>query len=52
MKAEAPGVGVSDPTKRILRGLDGLGYDEFEEVVQSIAEAADRWDDKLAAELA
>jgi hypothetical protein len=37
---------------RILRGLDGLDYEEFEDVVQSIAEAADRWDDKLAAELA
>ena len=37
---------------RILRGLDGLTYEEFEDVVHSIARAADRWDDKLAAELA
>ncbi len=37
---------------RILRGLEGLDFDEFEDVVHSIAQAADRWDDKLAAELA
>jgi hypothetical protein len=37
---------------RILRGLDGLGYEEFEESVDSIARTADKWDDKLAAELA
>ena len=37
---------------RILRGLDGLGYDEFEDLVHSIAETADRWDDTLSAELA
>ncbi|MGE0548042.1 MAG: type III secretion system chaperone [Kofleriaceae bacterium] len=36
---------------RILRGLDGLSYDEFEDIVHAIAEAADRWDDKLAVEL-
>jgi hypothetical protein len=37
---------------RILRGLDGLDYEEFDELVHSIASTADRWDDKLAAELA
>jgi hypothetical protein len=37
---------------RILRGTEGLGYEEFEDLVHSIAEAADRWDDRLAAELA
>ena len=37
---------------RILRGLDGLDYEEFEDLVHSIATAADHWDDKLAAELA
>lgn len=37
---------------RILRGLDGLDYGEFEDLVHSIAQAADKWDDKLAAELA
>jgi Tir chaperone protein (CesT) family len=33
---------------RILRGLDGLDYEEFEDLVHSIAQTADRWDDKLA----
>jgi hypothetical protein len=33
---------------RILRGLDGLDYDEFEDIVHTIAQAADHWDDKLA----
>ena len=37
---------------RILRGLDGLDYEEFEDIVHSIAKTADHWDDKLAAELA
>jgi Tir chaperone family protein CesT len=36
---------------RILRGLDGLDYEEFEDLVHSIARTADHWDDKLAAEL-
>ncbi len=36
---------------RILRGLEGLDYDEFEDLVHSIAKTADHWDDKLAAEL-
>ena len=35
---------------RILRGLDGLDYDEFEDLVDSIARTADRWDDELAEE--
>jgi hypothetical protein len=33
---------------RILRGLEGLDYEEFEDIVHSIAQAADHWDDKLA----
>jgi hypothetical protein len=33
---------------RILRGLDGLDYEEFEDIVHSIAQVADKWDDKLA----
>jgi hypothetical protein len=33
---------------RILRGLDGLDYEEFEDLVHSIAQAADHLDDKLA----
>ncbi len=37
---------------RILRGLEGLDYEEFEDIVDSIAKTADHWDDKLAAELA
>ena len=37
---------------RILRGLDGLDYEEFEDIVHSIAKTADHWDDKLKAELA
>lgn len=36
---------------RILRGLDGLDYEEFEDLIHSIARTADHWDDKLAAEL-
>lgn len=34
---------------RILRGLEGLDYEEFEDIVHSIAQAADRWDTQLAA---
>ena len=34
---------------RILRGLEGLDYEEFEDIVDSIARTADRWDDQLAA---
>jgi hypothetical protein len=33
---------------RILRGLDGLDYEEFEDIVHSIAQAADHWDDKVS----
>ncbi|HEX5059113.1 MAG TPA: type III secretion system chaperone [Kofleriaceae bacterium] len=33
---------------RILRSLDGLDYEEFEDIVHSIAQTADLWDDKLA----
>ncbi len=36
---------------RILRGLDGLDYAEFEDLVHSIAETADAWDDRLKHEL-
>lgn len=34
---------------RILRGLEGLDYEEFEDLVHSIAQTADHWDDKIAA---
>ena len=37
---------------RVLRGLEGLDYEEFDELVHSIAESADAWDDRIAAELA
>jgi len=33
---------------RILRGLDGLDYEEFEEMMHSIAQTADHWDTKIA----
>ncbi|HEY5948479.1 MAG TPA: type III secretion system chaperone [Kofleriaceae bacterium] len=33
---------------RILRGLDGLDYEEFEDLVHSIAQTADNWDDKIS----
>ncbi len=36
---------------RILRGLDGLDYEEFEDIVHSIAKTADHWDDKLKNDL-
>lgn len=32
---------------RILRGLDGLDYEEFEDIVHSIAKTADSWDDRI-----
>jgi hypothetical protein len=38
---------TNDLYLRILRGLDGLDYEEFEDIVHSIAQAADHWDDKL-----
>jgi hypothetical protein len=34
---------------RILRGLDGLEYAEFEDLLHTIATVADEWDDKLRA---
>jgi len=37
---------------RILRGLEGLDYAEFEDLVHSIAKTADAWDNKLKTELA
>ena len=33
---------------RILRGLEGLDYEEFEDLVHSIAQTADHWDDQIA----
>lgn len=33
---------------RILRGLEGLDYEEFEDSLHSIAQTADHWDDKIA----
>ena len=32
---------------RILRGLEGLDYEEFEDIVHSLAQQADHWDDQL-----
>lgn len=37
---------------RIYRGLEGLDYEEFEDMVHTIAHTADHWDDRLAKELA
>ncbi len=37
---------------RIFRGIDGLDYEEFEDLVHSIAHTADHWDDRLAKEFA
>lgn len=34
---------------RILRGLEGLDYTEFEDMLHTIATVADEWDDKLKA---
>jgi hypothetical protein len=39
---------TGDVYLRILRGLDGLDYEEFEDLVHSIARTADHWDDQLA----
>jgi len=36
---------------RILRSLDGLDYEEFEDLTHTIATVADEWDDVLAKEL-
>jgi len=35
---------------RALRQLDGLDYEEFEDLVHTVASVADEWDDKLIAE--
>jgi hypothetical protein len=32
---------------RILRRLEGMDYDEFEDLLHTIATVADEWDDKL-----
>jgi hypothetical protein len=37
---------------RIYRGIEGLDYEEFEDMVHTIAHTADHWDDRLAKELA
>jgi hypothetical protein len=34
---------------RILRGLDGLDYAEFEDMLHTIATVADDWDDRMRA---
>jgi hypothetical protein len=36
---------------RIFRGLPGLDYEEFEDILHSIAKSADHWDDTFASEL-
>jgi hypothetical protein len=36
---------------RIMRSLDGLDYEEFEDLTHTIAMAADEWDGKLAKRL-
>ena len=38
---------TGDVYLRILRGLDGLDYAEFEDMLHTIATIADEWDDKL-----
>ncbi|HEY4238529.1 MAG TPA: type III secretion system chaperone [Kofleriaceae bacterium] len=40
---------TGDVYLRVLRGLEGLDYEEFEDVVHSIAKTADHWDDALRA---
>ena len=35
---------------RVLRRLEGLDYDEFEDLLHTIATVADAWDDKLRAQ--
>jgi hypothetical protein len=39
---------TGDVYLRAFRGLDGLDYEEFEDLVHSIARVADHWDGKLA----
>ncbi len=35
---------------RIVRRLEGIDYDEFEDLLHTIASVADEWDDKLRVE--
>ncbi len=35
---------------RCLRRLSALDYEEFEDILTTVGEVADRWDDELAAE--
>ena len=35
---------------RALRGLEGLDYEEFVDILNTVAEVADEWDDKLRQE--
>lgn len=35
---------------RALRGLNGLDFDEFEDMLNTIASVADSWDDRLRAD--
>lgn len=35
---------------RALRGLEGLDYEEFVDILNTVAEIADEWDDKLREE--
>lgn len=37
---------------RILRRLDGIDYEEFEDMLHTIASVGDEWDDKLKAQFA
>jgi hypothetical protein len=37
---------------RILRRLEGLDYEEFEDMLETIARVADEWDDKLKSQFA
>jgi|GEM_PF-944859 len=37
---------------RALRQLEGLDYEEFEDLVHTVASVADQWDDELRAEFA
>ena len=42
---------TGDVYLRILRSLDGLDYEEFEDLTHTIATVADQWDDRLKQEL-
>ena len=37
---------------RIVRRLEGIDYEEFEDLLHTIASVADEWDDKLRLEFA